>query len=49
MRIALMASESGGESGGMAEYISHHLHHLASHHQEGLFDLHVLHLDTVFF
>jgi len=44
-----MASEAGGEHGGLAEYISHHLHHLASHHQEGLFDLHVLHLDTLFF
>ena len=49
MRIGLMASESGGESGGMAEYISHHLHHLATHHQEGLFDPHVVHLDTLFF
>lgn len=49
MRVALMASEGGGESGGMSDYISHHLHHLASHHQEGMFDLHVLHLDTVFF
>jgi F-type H+-transporting ATPase subunit a len=49
MRVALMASEGGGESVGMSEYISHHLHHLASHHQDGMFDLHVLHLDTVFF
>jgi F-type H+-transporting ATPase subunit a len=49
MRITLMASESGGEQGGLAEYISHHLHHLASHHQEGMFDIHVLHMDTVFF
>jgi len=44
-----MASESGGDHGGLAEYISHHLHHLATHHQEGLFDIHILHLDTVFF
>jgi len=44
-----MASEAGGEPGGLAEYISHHLHHLTSHHQEGMFDLNVLHLDTVFF
>ena len=49
MRGVLMASEGGGESVGMSDYISHHLHHLASHHQEGMFDLHVLHLDTVFF
>ena len=48
MRGVLMASEGGGESVGMSDYISHHLHHLASHHQEGMFDLHVLHLDTVF-
>jgi F-type H+-transporting ATPase subunit a len=45
----LMASEAGGEHGGMAEYISHHLHHLATKHQHGLFDLSVLHLDTIFF
>jgi F-type H+-transporting ATPase subunit a len=44
-----MASEASGEPGGLAEYISHHLHFLATHHQEGLFDLHVLHLDTIFF
>src|SRR5262245_253840 len=50
MRIALMASESGGEhGGGLAEYISHHLHFLQSHHQEGLIDLHVYNMDTVFF
>ncbi|HKE94335.1 MAG TPA: F0F1 ATP synthase subunit A [Povalibacter sp.] len=33
----------------MSEYISHHLHHLATEHQEALFDPHVLHLDTIFF
>jgi F-type H+-transporting ATPase subunit a len=49
MRITLMASESGGEHGGLAEYISHHLQFLATHHQQGLFDLHVVHLDTIFF
>jgi F-type H+-transporting ATPase subunit a len=49
MRIGLMASEGGAEHGGMAEYISHHLHHLTSSKQSGLFDIHVLHLDTVFF
>jgi F-type H+-transporting ATPase subunit a len=49
MRIALMASESGGDSGGMSAYISHHLHHLASQKQSALFDINVLHLDTIFF
>ncbi|WP_349261128.1 F0F1 ATP synthase subunit A [Povalibacter sp.] len=44
-----MASEGGTESGGMSGYISHHLHHLASKTQDGLFDINVLHLDTVFF
>jgi F-type H+-transporting ATPase subunit a len=44
-----MASEGGNEHGGMAEYISHHLKHLARGEQHSLFDLHVLHLDTLFF
>ncbi len=44
-----MVSESGGDHGGMSGYISHHLHHLASGHQNGLFDLSVVHLDTTFF
>ena len=45
-----MASEAGGEhGGGLAEYISHHLQHLASDHPKGLFDFSVLHLDTLFF
>jgi F-type H+-transporting ATPase subunit a len=43
-----MASE-GSEHGGMAEYIAHHLKHLASGEQKVLFDPGVLHLDTVFF
>jgi F-type H+-transporting ATPase subunit a len=43
-----MANESG-EAGGLSEYISHHLHHLANKHQEGLLDFSVVHLDTVFF
>src|SRR5687767_11353928 len=43
-----MASVSG-EAGGLSEYISHHLHHLANKHQEGLLDFSVVHLDTVFF
>ncbi len=50
MRIALMASEGGSEHGGMAEYISHHLKHLASGDQNGrLFAPDVFHLDTIFF
>ncbi len=45
-----MASETGGEhGGGLAEYISHHLQHLASAKPAGLFDFSVLHLDTLFF
>jgi F-type H+-transporting ATPase subunit a len=44
-----MASEGGSEGVGMSDYISHHLHHLTNHHQEGMFDFSVLHLDTVFF
>jgi len=49
MRIALMASEGGGEHEGLSGYISHHLQHLATGHQNGLFDLSVVHLDTTFF
>lgn len=44
-----MASESGGEHGGLSGYISHHLTHLASAKQTSLFDPSVVHLDTVFF
>lgn len=44
-----MASEASGESGGMSAYISHHLQHLASAKQGALFDINVLHLDTIFF
>jgi F-type H+-transporting ATPase subunit a len=45
-----MASEGGSEHGGMAEYISHHLKHLASADQNGrLFAPNVFHLDTIFF
>ena len=46
MQMTLMASESGG---GMSEYISHHLRHLATSPQGALFDINVLHLDTLFF
>jgi F-type H+-transporting ATPase subunit a len=48
MAVRLVSSEAGGEPS-MGEYISHHLHHLASKHQHGLFDIHVFHLDTIFF
>jgi F-type H+-transporting ATPase subunit a len=43
-----MASE-GAESGGLSGYIDHHLHHLASGEQHSLFDLSVIHWDTIFF
>ncbi|NJO13552.1 MAG: F0F1 ATP synthase subunit A [Gammaproteobacteria bacterium] len=43
-----MASE-GGEHGGMAEYISHHLRHLASDSQMSLFDPSIIHFDTITF
>jgi len=49
MQRLLMANEGGSEPGGMSEYISHHLQHLATRKQSGLFDINVLHLDTVFF
>ena len=31
------------------EYVSHHLHYLTSAPQHGLFDIHVIHFDTLFF
>jgi F-type H+-transporting ATPase subunit a len=49
MRITLMASESGGEHGGLSGYISHHLTHLASQKQVGLFDPSIIHYDTITF
>ena len=50
MRVMLMANESGGEhGGGLSEYISHHLHHLSSKEQTSIFDLSVVHWDTLFF
>jgi F-type H+-transporting ATPase subunit a len=50
MQVTLMASESGGDhGGGLSGYISHHLTHLASSKQKGLFDLSVVHWDTLFF
>ena len=50
MQVTLMASESGGEhGGGLSEYISHHLHHLSSKEQHSMFDLSVVHWDTLFF
>jgi F-type H+-transporting ATPase subunit a len=48
--MTLMASESGGDQGGgLSGYISHHLTHLASDKQSGLFDISVVHWDTLFF
>ncbi len=49
MLTSLMASESGESSGGMGEYISHHLTHLASKKQHGLLDFSVVHWDTLTF
>ena len=50
MQVTLMASESGGDhGGGLSGYISHHLTHLASSKQSGLFDISVVHWDTLFF
>jgi F-type H+-transporting ATPase subunit a len=42
-------ASAGGESGGMSEYIRHHLVHLASDKQKSLFDPSILHLDTILF
>ena len=47
--IKVMASEGAPEHGGMSEYISHHLHYLATRQQHSLFDISVVHLDTTFF
>jgi F-type H+-transporting ATPase subunit a len=49
MQVESMASEGGAEAGGMSDYISHHLQHLASAPQSSLFDLSVVHWDTLFF
>jgi F-type H+-transporting ATPase subunit a len=49
--MTLMASESGGDHGGegLSGYISHHLQHLASKQQHSIFDLSVVHWDTLAF
>jgi F-type H+-transporting ATPase subunit a len=49
--MMLMASESGGEHGGegLSGYIAHHLHHLSSKEQHSIFDLSIVHWDTLFF
>jgi F-type H+-transporting ATPase subunit a len=49
MRVTLMASERGGDHGGMSGYIFHHLHHLSSKEQHSLIDFTVVHKDTLFF
>jgi F-type H+-transporting ATPase subunit a len=48
--MTLMASESGGDhgGGGLSGYIAHHLHHLTNKEQHSMFDLTVVHWDTVF-
>ncbi|HEY7642690.1 MAG TPA: F0F1 ATP synthase subunit A [Steroidobacteraceae bacterium] len=43
-----MASESGGDHGEtLSGYISHHLHYLSSKEQHSIFDLSVVHWDTI--
>jgi F0F1-type ATP synthase, subunit a len=50
MRLALMASESGGgHEETFSGYIHHHLQNLASGQQHGLFDFSIVHWDTLFF
>lgn len=49
MRLGLMASEGGDDHGGFSGYISHHLTHLASDEQRSMFDLSIVHWDTLFF
>lgn len=50
MQVTLMASESGGEQGEtLSGYIAHHLHHLSSKEQHSIFDLSIVHWDTLFF
>jgi F-type H+-transporting ATPase subunit a len=51
MQVTLMASEGGGEQGGegLSGYIAHHLHHLSSKEQHSIFDLSIVHWDTLFF
>src|SRR3974377_886824 len=45
---ALMASE-GGDKENLSGYIHHHLTQLANKHQTSLFDISVVHWDTLFF
>ena len=49
MQVRLMASESGGDHGGLSGYIAHHLQHLASAKQKTLIDFSVVHWDTLVF
>ena len=50
MQVTLMANESGGEHGeGLSGYIAHHLHHLENKEQHSIFDLSIVHWDTLFF
>src|SRR5688500_11399627 len=46
----MAASEGGGGHGStFPEYIAHHLQNITNKKQEGIFDLSVVHLDTIFF
>lgn len=47
--LRMIASESGSEQVGFAEYIAHHLHYLSSRPQTGLIDFSIVHWDTIFF
>ena len=51
MQVTLMANEGGAEHGGegLSGYIAHHLHHLSSKEQHSIFDLSIVHWDTLFF
>lgn len=49
MQVRRMASEGGGDHGGLSGYISHHLQHLASAKQDTLIDFSIVHWDTLFF
>src|SRR5262245_21205379 len=50
MRLALMASESGGgHEETFSGYIHHHLQNWASGTQHGLFDFSIIHYDTLLF
>lgn len=49
MWMPLIAKDAENHEGGMSAYIAHHLQHLSSKPQQGLFDFSVVHWDTLFF